>query len=98
MGLQDIISQGMEIFNSKPVYLAVREDLQGVPSSRMLSRAFQYMFSDVSEEGLPPCSLSAGTQYIGGRLDSTVGLNNDKNSLTLPGIELRSLCRPASKQ
>jgi hypothetical protein len=46
---------------------------------------------------LPPGERAPGTHWIGGWVDSSAGLDDmeKRKFLTLPGLELRSLGRPA---
>jgi hypothetical protein len=47
-----------------------------------------------------PGERSSGTYWIGGWVDPRAGLNDieKRKFLTLPGLELRPLCRPARSQ
>jgi hypothetical protein len=49
---------------------------------------------------LPPGEGAPGTQWIGGWMDLTVGLNfmEKRKLLTLPGLEIRPLGRPTRSQ
>jgi hypothetical protein len=48
----------------------------------------------------PPGERASGTKWIGGWVEPRAGLDDLKKRkfLTLPGLELRSICRPARRQ